>query len=87
MGYITDLSRPDTYYITPILMGISMFWQQRMMPSTADPVQQKMFLFMPLIFTFSFLWAPSGLVLYWLSSNLLAIGQQMLTNRMTGDAR
>lgn len=87
IGYITDLSRPDMYYITPILMGISMFWQQRMMPSTADPVQQKMFLFMPLIFTFSFLWAPSGLVLYWLSSNLLAIGQQTLTNRMTGDAR
>ncbi len=87
MGYITDLSRPDMYYITPILMGLSMFWQQRMMPSTADPVQQKMFLFMPLIFTFSFLWAPSGLVLYWLSSNLLAIGQQYLTNRLTGDAR
>lgn len=87
VGYITDLSRPDMYYITPILMGLSMFWQQRMMPSTADPVQQKMFLFMPLIFTFSFLWAPSGLVLYWLSSNLLAIGQQYLTNRLTGDAR
>jgi YidC/Oxa1 family membrane protein insertase len=87
IGYMTDLSRPDMYYITPILMGLSMFWQQRMMPSTADPVQQKMFLFMPLIFTFSFLWAPSGLVLYWLSSNLLAIGQQYLTNRMTGEAR
>jgi len=87
VGYITDLSRPDAYYITPILMGLSMFWQQKMMPSTADPIQQKMFLFMPIIFTFSFLWAPSGLVLYWLSSNLLAIGQQYLTNRLTGDAR
>ena len=87
VGYITDLARPDAFYITPILMGLSMFWQQRMMPSTADPVQQKMFLFMPIIFTFSFLWAPSGLVLYWLSSNLLAIGQQYLTNRLTGDAR
>jgi YidC/Oxa1 family membrane protein insertase len=87
VGYITDLSRPDAFYITPVLMGLSMFWQQRMMPSTADPMQQKMFLFMPIIFTFSFLWAPSGLVLYWLSSNLLAIGQQYLTNRMTGDAR
>lgn len=87
VGYITDLSRPDAYYITPVLMGLSMFWQQRMMPSTADPMQQKMFLFMPIIFTFSFLWAPSGLVLYWLSSNLLAIGQQYLTNRLTGDAR
>jgi YidC/Oxa1 family membrane protein insertase len=87
VGYLTDLSRPDPLYITPVLMGLSMFWQQRMMPSTADPVQQKMFLFMPLIFTFSFLWAPSGLVLYWFCSNLLAIGQQYLTNRITGDAR
>jgi YidC/Oxa1 family membrane protein insertase len=87
VGYLTDLSRPDPLYITPILMGLSMFWQQRMMPSTADPVQQKMFLFMPLIFTFSFLWAPSGLVLYWFCSNLLAIGQQYLTNRITGDAK
>jgi YidC/Oxa1 family membrane protein insertase len=87
IGYITDLSRPDAYYITPILMGASMFWQQKLMPSTADPMQQKMFLFMPIIFTFSFLWAPSGLVLYWLASNLLAIGQQYLTNHLTGDAR
>lgn len=83
-GYIQDLSRPDQFYITPVLMGATMFWQQRMMPSTADPVQQKMFLFMPIIFTFSFLWAPAGLVLYWLSSNLMAIGQQYVTNRMIG---
>lgn len=86
-GYIQDLSMPDKYWITPLLMGATMFWQQRMMPSTADPVQQKMFLFMPVIFTFSFIWAPAGLVLYWLSSNLMAIGQQYITNQMIGAKR
>jgi len=83
-GWITDLSRHDPFYITPILMGATMFWQQRMMPTTADPIQQKMFLLMPIIFTVSFLWMPAGLVVYWFVSNLLAIGQQYLTNRMIG---
>jgi YidC/Oxa1 family membrane protein insertase len=83
-GWLHDLSMKDPYYITPILMGGTMFWQQRMMPSTADPVQQKMFLLMPVVFTFMFLQAPSGLVVYWFVSNLLAIGQQYTTNRMIG---
>jgi YidC/Oxa1 family membrane protein insertase len=83
-GWLHDLSVKDPYYITPVLMGATMFWQQRMMPSTADPVQQKMFMFMPLIFTTMFLAAPSGLVVYWLVSNLLAIGQQYTTNRLIG---
>lgn len=87
VGYLRDLSMPDPYWVTPILMGATMFWQQKTMPSTADPVQQKMFLFMPLIFTFSFLWAPSGLVLYWFTSNLLAIGQQYMTNHLIGAQR
>ena len=81
-GWITDLSRADPWFITPVLMGVSMLWQQRMMPTTADPIQQKVFLLMPVIFTVSFLWAPSGLVVYWFVSNMLAIGQQYLTNRM-----
>ncbi len=84
VGWLHDLSLKDPFYVTPILMGGTMFWQQRMMPSTADPVQQKMFLLMPVIFTTMFLAAPSGLVLYWLVSNLLAIGQQYITNRMIG---
>ena len=83
-GWLTDLSVQDPYYITPVLMGGTMFWQQKMMPSTADPLQQKMFLLMPIIFTAMFLAAPSGLVVYWLVSNLLAIGQQYITNRMIG---
>jgi YidC/Oxa1 family membrane protein insertase len=82
IGWITDLSVMDPLYITPVLMGATMFWQQKMTPSTADPMQQKMFMFMPLIFSVMFLWAPSGLVLYWLMSNIMTIGQQYLTNRI-----
>jgi len=59
--WITDLSAKDPYYITPIIMGITMFIQQKMTPSTMDPMQQKLFLFMPIIFTFLFLNFPSGL--------------------------
>jgi YidC/Oxa1 family membrane protein insertase len=81
IGWIRDLSSYDPLYITPVLMGGTMFWQQYITPSTADPVQQRMMLIMPIVFTVMFLWAPSGLVLYWLFSNLWAIGQQILTNR------
>jgi YidC/Oxa1 family membrane protein insertase len=84
LGWIHDLSLRDPFYITPVLMGATMLLQQRMMPSTADPVQQKMFMLMPVVFTTMFLWAPSGLVIYWLMSNLMAIGQQYVTNRLIG---
>jgi len=84
IGWITDLSVHDPLYITPVLMGISMVWQQKMQPSTVDPMQRKMMMFMPVIFTVMFLWAPSGLVLYWLVSNLWGIGQQTLTNYLIG---
>jgi YidC/Oxa1 family membrane protein insertase len=84
IGWIKDLSVHDPLYITPILMGITMFVQQKMTPSTADPMQQKMMMFMPLVFTSMFVLAPSGLVLYWTVSNLWAIGQQALTNRLIG---
>jgi len=83
-GWIHDLSLKDPTYVLPILMGASMFWQQRMMPSTADPAQQKIFMFLPIVFTFLFLSMPSGLVVYWMVSNLLTIGQQYLTNRIIG---
>ena len=75
--WIHDLSAADPYYITPIVMGFTMFLQQKMMPmAAADPMQQKMFQWMPVIFTFFFLNFPSGLVVYWLVSNLFSIGQQ-----------
>ena len=83
-GWIHDLSKADPYWVWPILMGGTMFWQQKMTPTNADPVQQKIFLFLPLLFTVMFLAAPSGLVVYWLVSNLMAIGQQYLTNRLLG---
>ena len=85
--WIHDLAAPDPYYVTPILMGASQVWQQKMMPMTgADPVQQKMMLFMPVLFTFLFITSPAGLALYWLASNLLVIAQQLLTNRLIGQS-
>ena len=87
IGWIHDLSIHDPLFITPVLMGLTQFVQTRMTPSTADPMQQKMMMFMPIIFMFMFIWAPSGLVLYWTTSNLWAIGQQALTNRLIGPSK
>jgi YidC/Oxa1 family membrane protein insertase len=85
VGWIHDLSLHDPLYITPVLMGITMVWQQRLAPATgADPAQQKMMMLMPVIFTGMFLWAPAGVAVYWLMSNLWGIGQQYLTNYMIG---
>lgn len=79
--WLTDLSAKDPYYITPLLMGASMFVQQKMTPTTADPMQAKIFMMMPIIFTFMFLNFPSGLVIYWLVNNLLTILQQYFIHR------
>ena len=76
--WITDLSAKDPYYITPIIMGITMFAQQKMSPTTADPKQAQIMLIMPVIFTFMFLSFPTGLVIYWTVNNILTIGQQYL---------
>jgi YidC/Oxa1 family membrane protein insertase len=84
--WIRDLSQPDPYYVTPLLMGASMFWQQKITPSTADPQQQKVMLIMPVIFTGMFLAFPSGLNIYYFVSNLWTIGQQYFTNWMIGPA-
>ncbi len=81
-GWIQDLSAQDPYYILPLLMGGSMYLLQKMSPTPiADPMQQKVMNFMPVIFTVFFLWFPSGLVLYWLTSNLITIAQQWLIYR------
>ena len=83
--WLKDLSVADPYYVTPILMGISQIVQQKMTPMTgADPVQQKMMLFMPVVFTFMFITSPSGLALYWFFSNVLVIAQQQVTNYLIG---
>jgi YidC/Oxa1 family membrane protein insertase len=79
--WIQDLSAKDPYYITPIIMGATMFIQQKMTPTGADPMQAKIMLFMPIIFTFMFLNFPSGLVIYWLFNNIISIGQQVYINK------
>jgi YidC/Oxa1 family membrane protein insertase len=81
--WICDLAGPDPTYILPILMGITMFIQQKMTPTTGDPAQARMMLFMPVVFTLMFLIYPiaSGLALYWAVSNVLQIGQQWLMDR------
>jgi YidC/Oxa1 family membrane protein insertase len=83
--WIHDLAAPDPYYVTPILVGASQILQQKMMPMTGgDPVQQKMMMFMPVFFTFLFITSPAGLAIYWFASNVLIMGQQLLTNRLAG---
>jgi YidC/Oxa1 family membrane protein insertase len=83
--WVTDLADKDPYYVTPVIMGITMFIQQKMTPSNMDPMQQKMMLALPVVFTFMFLSFPSGLVLYWLVNNVLTIGQQMYINKLVKD--
>ncbi len=85
--WIRDLSVKDPYYVTPILMGITQFISQKMTPSTAEPAQQKMMLLMPFIFTIFFMNFQAGLVLYWLTNNILQIGQQAIMNRMMARKR
>ncbi len=77
--WIHDLSLKDPYYVLPIVMGLTMVLQYRLNPTSPDPVQQKVMMFVPVIMTFFFLNFPSGLVLYWLINNILTIGQQYLT--------
>ncbi|MBU0455799.1 MAG: membrane protein insertase YidC [Pseudomonadota bacterium] len=74
--WIHDLSAKDPYYILPVLMGISMFVQQKLSPAPADPTQAKVMMFLPVMFTVFFLNFPSGLVLYWLVNNVLSVAQQ-----------
>jgi YidC/Oxa1 family membrane protein insertase len=81
--WIQDLSAQDPYYISPILMGASMFVQQYLTPTTGDPTQAKMMLLMPVVFTFMFLSFPTGLVIYWFFSNVLSIGQQLYINQQS----
>jgi len=79
--WIDDLSRMDPTFILPILMGASMYYQQKLTPNNfTDPMQEKVFKFLPIIFTFFFITFPSGLVLYWFVNNLFSIGQQFIVN-------
>jgi len=81
MLWITDLSIKDPFFILPIIMGATMFIQQRLNPTPPDPMQAKVMKMMPIIFTFFFLWFPAGLVLYWVVNNCLSISQQWYITR------
>ncbi len=84
MGWITDLSTPDPFYVLPIIMGASMFIQTKLQPAPPDPVQAKVMTIMPLVFSAMFFFFPSGLVLYWTMQNILTIGQQWYINKTIG---
>jgi YidC/Oxa1 family membrane protein insertase len=79
--WIMDLSAKDPIYVTPIIMGATMVLQQKMTPTAADPAQAKIFMLMPIMFTFLFLNFPSGLVLYWMVTNILSIAHQYYMNK------
>ncbi|MDI3514116.1 MAG: membrane protein insertase YidC [Gammaproteobacteria bacterium] len=87
LGWITDLSAKDPYFILPIIMGASMLIQMKLNPTPPDPIQAKVMMAMPIIFTFMFLWFPSGLVLYWVVNNILSIAQQWQITRMIESAK
>ena len=87
LGWITDLAQPDPYYILPIIMAGSMFIQQKMSPPPADPMQAKVMMFMPMVFSVMFFFFPSGLVLYWIVNNVLSIAQQWLVERTFSKAK
>ena len=75
-GWIIDLSAKDPWFILPVIMGVSMWFQMRLNPAPPDPTQAKVMQMMPFMFTFMFMWFPAGLVLYWVSNNILSIAQQ-----------
>ncbi|MBZ0093505.1 MAG: membrane protein insertase YidC, partial [Sulfuricellaceae bacterium] len=81
IGWITDLSAADPYYVLPVLMGITMLIQTRLNPKPPDPVQAKVMLMMPVAMTIFFVFFPAGLVLYWIVNNLISITQQWIITR------
>jgi YidC/Oxa1 family membrane protein insertase len=82
MLWIQDLSSKDPFFILPILMGVAMYGQFKLNPAPPDPMQAKIFAFMPIIMTVMMAWFPSGLVLYWLTNTLLSIAQQWKINKV-----
>lgn len=89
LGWIHDLTAPDPFYILPVLMAVSMFIQTKLNPTPPDPMQAKVMMFMPIVFSVMFFFFPSGLVLYWVVNNVLSITQQWVITRklQTGNAK
>ena len=96
LGWIQDLSKPDTLFgvwfgapigLLPILMAVSMFIQTKLNPTPPDPVQAKLMMLMPIVFSFMFFFFPAGLVLYWVVNNILSIAQQWQINKIYGGSK
>jgi YidC/Oxa1 family membrane protein insertase len=86
--WIHDLAAPDPFYILPVLMAVSMFVQTKLNPTPPDPVQAKVMMFMPIVFSVMFFFFPSGLVLYWVVNNILSIAQQwVITKRIEASVK
>lgn len=85
LGWITDLSQPDPFYILPLVMAVTMFAQTFLNPPPPDPLQAKMMKIMPLLFSVMFFFFPSGLVLYWVVNNILSMAQQWYINKQISD--
>jgi YidC/Oxa1 family membrane protein insertase len=85
LGWITDLSAPDPFYVLPVLMGITSIIQVKLNPTPPDPIQAKVMMAMPIVFSVMFIFFASGLVLYWLVNNVLSIAQQWAMNKKYGD--
>lgn len=86
MLWINDLSVMDPYFVLPLMMGASMFFMQKLNPPPPDPMQAKIMQWLPVVFTFFFLWFPAGLVLYWVVNNLLSMAQQYVITRQIENA-
>lgn len=86
LGWVTDLAAPDPFYILPVIMAVTMFIQTKLNPTPPDPVQAKIMMIMPLVFSVMFIFFPAGLVLYWVVNNILSIAQQWVITRQIESA-
>lgn len=85
-GWINDLSVMDPYYVLPLIYGVTMWFMQKLNPQPTDPMQARIMQMLPLVFTFMFLWFPAGLVLYWVTNNILTIAQQYYITKQIENA-
>ena len=85
-GWIQDLSVMDPYYVLPLIYGVTMWFMQKLNPQPTDPMQARIMQMLPLVFTFMFLWFPAGLVLYWVTNNILTIAQQYVITKQIENA-
>jgi YidC/Oxa1 family membrane protein insertase len=85
-GWINDLSVMDPYYVLPLIYGVTMWFMQKLNPQPTDPMQARVMQMLPLVFTFMFLWFPAGLVLYWVTNNILTIAQQYVITKQIENA-